>query len=266
MLRSLKELERYKVTATDGEIGHVVDFLLDDQHWTVRYLVVETGSFFNERRVLITPISFRQLDWSTKQFHVSLTKDKVKNSPNVDVDKPVSRQRERDYYGYYEYPLYWADSGLWGMSAYPGALATARYYDKSAANAENVGDVHLRSVNEVRGYHVRGTDDAIGHIENFIVDDETWEVRYLVVDTSNWWFGRKVLIAPRWASHVSWEERSVNVDMNRQSIRNSPEWSPTVAINREYESRLHTHFGRAAYWDDSRRAVPVPPAQQQHRT
>jgi sporulation protein YlmC with PRC-barrel domain len=261
MLRSLKELERYKVNATDGHIGSVVDFLLDDQRWTVRYLVVETGSFFSERRVLITPISFRQVDWSTKQFHLALTMDKVKSSPNVDVDMPVSRQHERDYYGYYGYPYYWADAGLWGMSAYPGALATSRWYDASVENAENASDIHLRSVNEVRGYTIQGSDEEIGHVDDFIVDDESWEVCYLVVDTSNWWFGRKVLIAPRWATRVSWEERIVHVNMNRQQITNSPEWSPTVAINREYETRLHKHYGRPAYWDDAARRVQAPAAE-----
>jgi sporulation protein YlmC with PRC-barrel domain len=261
MLRSLKELERYKVNATDGNIGSVVNFLLDDQRWTVRYLVVETGSFFSERRVLITPISFRQVDWATKQFHLALTMDKVKGSPNVDIDMPVSRQHERDYYGYYGYPYYWADSGLWGMSAYPGALATSRWYDASVENAETSGDIHLRSVNEVRGYTIQGSDEAIGHVDDFIVDDESWEVCYLVVDTSNWWFGRKVLIAPRWATRVSWEERIVHVNMNRQQITNSPEWSPTVAINREYETRLHKHYGRPAYWDDAARRVQAPAAE-----
>jgi len=261
MLRSLKLLERYKVNATDGDIGSVVDFLLDDQHWTVRYLVVDTGSFFSERRVLITPVSFRQVDWSTKQFHVALTMDKVKSCPNVDVDKPVSRQHERDYYGYYGYPYYWGDSGLWGMSAYPGALATVRRYDASVENLEDAGDIHLRSINEVRGYNIQGNDEAIGHVDDFIVDDETWEIHYLVVDTSNWWFGRKVLIAPRWATRVSWEERNVHVNMNRQQITNSPEWTPTVAINREYETRLHKHYGRPTYWNDAAQRVHAPAAQ-----
>jgi len=264
MLRSLRELERYKVSATDGEVGSVADFLLDDDHWTVRYLVVETGGFFAERRVLITPISFRQVDWSTKQFHLTLTQERVKSSPNVDADKPVSRQHEMDYYGYYSYPYYWADAGLWGASAYPGTLATSGWYDASAVNAKYAGDIHLRSVNEVRGYDIQGSDEAIGHVEDFIVDDETWEVQYLVVDTSNWWFGRKVLIAPRWANAVSWEKRNVQVGLNRQQIMNSPEWSPTVAINREYEARLHKHYGRQAYWDDSKRRIQEPASQRHH--
>ncbi len=256
MLRSLKELERYKVSATDGNIGSVVNFLLDDERWTIRYLVVETGSFFDERQVLITPIAFRQVDWSMKLFHLALTMDQVKSSPNIAVDKPVSRQKEEQYAVYYGYPNYWGSLGLWGMGGFPSALLTSLPYAASAENSKNSGDVHLRSVNEVRGYHIQGSDEAIGHVEDFIVDDETWEICYLVIDTSNWWFGRKVLIAPRWATRISWEERTVCINMNRQSIMNSPEWSPTVAINREYETRLHKHYDRPAYWNDGAEATP----------
>ena len=107
MLRSLKNLERYKVSATDGDIGSVVNFLIDDTRWTVRYLVVDTGGFFGGRQVLVTPISFHQVDYSEERFRLSLTMDKIKNSPSIDLDRPVSRQAERDYYGYYGYPYYW---------------------------------------------------------------------------------------------------------------------------------------------------------------
>ena len=117
MLRSLKDPERYAVNATDGDIGSVVDFLLDDERWTVRYLVVKAGGFFSGREVLISPAFFREPDWSTQRFHLALTRDKVKNSPDVDVDKPVSRQFEHDYYRYYNYPYYWGSAGLWGTGA-----------------------------------------------------------------------------------------------------------------------------------------------------
>lgn len=249
MLRSLKDLEHYMVSATDGEIGKVVNFLLDDERWIVRYLVVETGGFLDGRRVLISPISFRKAEWSTHRFHLALTRDKIKSSPGIDVDEPVSRQRERDYYGYYGYPYYWGYSGLWGTGTYPGFLAAGAYPPAPAESAEKTsGDIHLRSAHEVRGYHVQGSDEAVGHVEDFIVDDESWEVRYLVIDTRNWWFGKKVLVAPHWVSTVSWEQRKVYVDMSRQAIKGSPEWDPTAAVNREYETRLYDYYGRPVYW------------------
>jgi hypothetical protein len=141
---------------------------------------------------------------ASRRFHLALTVDKIKNSPSIDTDKPVSRQHEQDYFGYYGYPYYWGGAGPWGTGIYPAMLAKGALPEAPDDSAP--GDVHLRSAREIRGYHIQGSDEAIGHLDDLIVDDETWEVRYLVVDTSNWWFGKKVLVAPHWASSVSWEE------------------------------------------------------------
>lgn len=254
MLRSLKELERYTVGASDGDIGKVVDFFLDDEHWAVRYLVAEIGGVFAARRVLISPIFFQRADWSTQRFELALTMEKIENSPSVDVDKPVSRQHERDYYGYYGYPYYWGYAGIWGMGGYPASLAAGERI-QARSDAEEPGDVHLRSAREVRGYHIQGRDEAIGHVEDFIIDDETWQVRYLIVDTRNWWPGKRVLIAPGWASRVSWDEGKVYVDLSRQAIKDSPEWIETAPINRELEVHLYDYYGRPAYWDTDDRAA-----------
>ena len=267
MLRSLKDLERYSVVATDGDIGSVANFLLDDLHWTIRYLVAETGGFFEERRVLISPISLRQADWSTRRLHVALTRDKVKKSPSIDVDKPVSRQHEQDYYRYYGYSYYWGFPGLWGMGAYPGLLAAGRWNDAPDERADETGDVHLRRASEVRGYHVQGSDEAFGHMEDFIVDDENWQVRYLVIDTSNWWFGKKVLVAPHWASRISWEKSKIYVDLSRQAIKDSPEWNAIAAVDREYEARLYDYYRRSVYWgsnDQPAAGVAQPHPSESH--
>ncbi len=262
MLRSLKDLEHYTVSATDGDVGTVVNFLFDDERWVVRHLVVETGGFWDGRRVLVSPISFREADWATERFQLGLTRDKIKNGPSVDTDKPVSRQHEQQYFGYYGYPYYWGYSGLWGAGMYPGLLASTGP-GPARAPAEGVAkpdaDVHLRSINEVRGYHIAGTDESIGHIDDFIVDDETWEVRYLVIDTKNWWFGKKVLIAPHWASRISWLERTVHVELSRQAVKDSPEWNPGAGVNRAYETRLYDYYGRPVYSDRSTRVdLPRP--------
>jgi sporulation protein YlmC with PRC-barrel domain len=265
MLRSLKSLEHYKISATDGELGKVADFLLDDERWIVRYLIADTGGFFGGRRVLVSPISFREIEWPTSRFHLALTMEKIKNSPDIDVDKPVSRQYERDYLGYYGYPSYWGYSGMWGMGTSPGLLADGTM-NKPAVDtvATRPSDVHLRSADEIRGYHVQGSDEAIGHVEDFVVDDETWAIRYLVIDTRNWWFGKKVLISPRWASGIRWAERTVDIDLSRQAIKSSPEWDPNALIDREYENRLHSYYGRPPYWVDERPPTESPNRPQSH--
>jgi len=241
----MKALEGYTVSATDGDIGTVVNFLLDDEHWTVRYLIVMTSGLFEGSQVLITPISFRHVDWSTHRFELTLTKAKVRDSPSVHVDKPVSRQHEWNYYRYYQYPHYWEHPGLWGMGAHPELLATGGWKGEPV---ERPADVHLRSAREVRGYRIQGSDHKIGYVEDFIVDDETWEVRYLVVNTRNWWFGKKVLVSPRWANRVSWEENQVYLDITRDALKHCPEWHASAGVNREYEARLYDYYGRPVYW------------------
>jgi hypothetical protein len=249
MLRSLKELERYTVNATDGDLGSVANFLFDDEKWAIRYLVVKTGNFFDERRVLVSPISFRKVDWAKGVFHLALTMDQIKGSPGLDADRPVSRQHERNYSDYYGYPYYWGTMGVWGSGYYPALLgARPRNGAPPALPDDKPGDVHLRSAADVRGYDLRGTDDGIGFVADFIVDDETWELRYLVVDTSHWWWGKKVLVAPDWATQVSWSDRKISLDLTRDAIKNSPEWNTETAVGREYETRLYGHYGRKAYW------------------
>lgn len=233
MLRSLKDLERYTVSATDGEIGRVVDFFVDDERWTVRYLIVETGGLFDRRQVLISPISFRQVEWATRRFALELTRHKVQSSPSVETDKPVSRQYEWEYLRYYGYPYYWGRSGLWGSGAHPNLLATARWTNEPFEASASPTDIHLRSAGEMRGYHIQGSDGDMGHVQDFLVDDETWEVRHLVIDTSNWWFGKKVLVAPKWTSRISWGEGIVYVNLSRQAVRSSPDWATVASDHRE---------------------------------
>jgi len=266
MLRSLNELERCQVSATDGEIGTIRDFLLDNDQWTVRYLVVATSGFCDRQQVLISPISFRRVDWTTKQFHLALMKDTIKMSPNIDANKPVSRRDERDYSGYYGYPAYWGDSGLWGRSDYPGSLAADKWREMFVRNVENSADVRLWSAVEIRGFRIYASDDAIGDVEDLIIDDQTWEVRFIIVDTSSWWSGEKVLVAPKWAARIGWDEKKVYLDLPRQLIKNCPHWNMTLDVNREYQTQLYEHYGRTLpgnHWNQTlgSRASRIPTSQ-----
>jgi uncharacterized protein YifN (PemK superfamily) len=255
MLRSLNYLEQYMVIATDGDVGNVVDFLLDDEYWFIRYLVVDTGAFLNRHDVLISPISFSEVEGPIQRFHVNLTKEKVKSSPTVDTHKPVSRQQEEELHNYYGYPPYWGDDnlGMIGSMALPSLAAVGDGREFIPPRVHQLGDIHLRSAKEVRGYDIQASDESIGHVDDYIVDDDIWEIRYLVIDTSNWWFGKRVLVAPRWASRIDWEQRSVHVDMSRQAIKDSPLYDSSVTLNREYETRLHGHYGEQGYWNKSDR-------------
>jgi hypothetical protein len=249
MLRSVKEIYNYLLEAEDGEIGQCKDFLFDDERWAVRYMVADTGKWLPGRRVLISPISLGKPDWSAKLFQVKLTKEQIENSPPLDSDAPVSKQYESNWFDYYGYSYYWRGTGVWGTDPYPGDLFLQKKEDKQMNPDTSEGDPHLRSAIEVTGYHIQAKDDQVGHVEDFILDDETWILRYMVVDTRNWLPGRKVLVTPSWIDSVDWEEYKVSVDLTRDQVQNSPEYDPSAPVNRKNEERLYDFYGRPKYWD-----------------
>jgi uncharacterized protein YrrD len=265
MLRSLNDMEKYSIRATDGDIGQVKDFYFDDVAWVIRYLVVETGSWLASKKVLISPISIHAPDWVQHVLPVRITKDQVKKSPDIDTDKPVSLQYQHQYHDYYGYPYYWGGDGIWGGGLYPTALmpgyvhgddaVARRAAEEAYAKAERLrhrnDDPHLRSCKAVVGYHIHASDGEIGHVESLIVDQDTWAIRYFVINTSNWWVGHKVLIAPQWISGVHWQNQTVAVDMTREAVRSSPAFLSTAEMNRSQEVGLYTHYGRTRYWAES---------------
>ncbi|NDP40392.1 MAG: PRC-barrel domain containing protein [Rhodoferax sp.] len=266
MLHQTKDLQNLSIGATDGAIGDVTDFYFDDDAWVIRYLVVDAGSWLSSRKVLISPIATGKPDWEHKRLPVSLTREQVKNSPDIDTNMPVTRQHETDYLDYYSYPYYWGGLGLWGRGGYPNMLLPeyAGYGSDPAARAEvdaaqartearqrqieSESDPHLRSCNSVVGYHIEASDGEIGHVQGMLVDDESWAIRYLVVNTSNWWLGHDVLVAPQWVKSVSWAEQIVAVDLTRDALKQAPIYDPTLPLAREMEIAVYQHYGRAGYW------------------
>jgi hypothetical protein len=211
--------------------------------------VAETGSWLFNRKVLISPFALGEVDVSRERLNVTLTKKQVEKSPGIDTDKPVSRQHETLYLDYYSYPYYWVGPDLWGPMAYPRLSdADQRRNEKACAKREEANDLHLRSANKVTGYHIEATDGDIGHVEDFIIDGETWEIRYMFVATQNWWPGKKVLIVPQWIDRVSWDDSRVYVDLSRETIKNAPEYHPE-AFSRKYEEALYDHYKRQKYWE-----------------
>jgi hypothetical protein len=253
MLRSIKKIHNYVLQAEDGEIGRCKDLLFDDHLWTIRYMVADTGKWLPGRQVLLSPISFGEPDWISKIFPIRLTKEKIEEAPGLDEDAPVSRQHEILWNRYYGWPYYWAGPYTWGTVTYPGMLYNNALQEtmknEEEKEEEDSGDDHLRSFHEVKGYHIQATDDEVGHVVDFIVDDETWVIRYIEIDTRNWLPGKKVLLSPDWIESVDWAENKVKVALTREKIKDSPEYDPSSLVNREYEIRLYDFYGRPKYWE-----------------
>jgi hypothetical protein len=233
--------------ASDGELGEVKDAYFDDHLWTARYLVVDTGGWLEERRVLISAISVENIDWEKRSVSVRLTRQQVKVCPNIDTDKPVSRQQEADFLGHYGYPSYWEGPFAWGTTSSPCPISRPTplaVNDIPAEHRSVVLDSHLRSAREVRSYQLQATSSFIGHVDDFLVDDESWAMRYIVVDARD----KHVVISREWITLVDWAERLVTVDVMPDTVRRAPEYSPAIEYSRLHETSLHRHYQRPGYW------------------
>lgn len=253
MFVHLKDLEGLKIAAEDGEIGHVADVYVDDHQWVVRYVVVTTGSWLFGKKVLISPNAVSRIDWSGGAICVTLSKEQVRNSPDIDTDRPISRQQEAEYHLYYNFPPYWGGVALWGRYDQPGEVADAT--DEAAAKQDSKygakWDSHLRSAKEVRGYRVQATDGEVGHIDTFLMEPPTWAIRYLVINTGGWLSRHEVLFIPKLVDRLSWADARVTVNTSKELLEHAPEYHPGHAIDRKTEEALFQHYTAHPYWEES---------------
>ncbi len=255
MLRRAEEIYGLTIEAADGDAGHVQDVYFDDQEWIVRYIVADTGGWLGGRRVLLSPFTVRGVDWDNGRLQVGLTKSQVEHSPDIDLDKPVSKQQVVELHEYYGWPAYWGGSAMVGTATpgvYPMILAAANQVEEEmkeqGPSEKHRGDPHLRSARAVTGYDIDALDGEIGHLEDYFVDDKDWIIRYLLVDTRDWLLGREVLISPTWIERVNWAETAVHVALTQAQVEASPEYDAEEPPGREYEVLLHRHYGYPGYW------------------
>lgn len=248
MLRSYKSLQNLTLAARDGEIGATHDLLFDDQAWIVRYLVADTSRWLPGRKVLLAPQVITSAGATSQTVSVDLTRTQIKSSPPIDTDQPVSRQQEVKLHQHYQWTSYWANPGL-GVSPMPAPGTVAMPAPSVPTLAGNSGDPHLRSAREVIGYRVEARDGRLGPVVGLIIDDESWIVRYLLIDTRAWLPGKKVLVAPEWkVGRFHWGNQTVTVGLTCDKVRSCPEYDPDTLITRDYESRLYDHYGEPGYW------------------
>jgi hypothetical protein len=250
MLWDVSKFVGYSIEAYDGQLGTVSDVLLDDEKWALRWLVVDTGNWLPGRRVLLPLSALGQPDPTLRKFPVKLTMQQVKSSPEDATDLPVSRQMEARIFDSYAMDPYWG-SGLVPIShAVADAVVdplrvvgTVPREDIGADVLLHDGDPRLRSAGVVTGYHIDASDGQIGHIEDFLVDTTDWRIRYLKIDTQNWWPGEQVLISPRSVRNINWAERLVHLDVSRQRVKDSPHYDPLMTVDGAYEEKFTAYYG-----------------------
>ena len=203
MLWNASAIKTYMIDASDGPLGTVSDLLFEDAGWAVRWVVADLGTALASRKVLLPLSALGRPDSVHRRVPVSLTLRQISDSPDADAALPVSRQD----------------------------------------GAPDGGDPHLRSASAVTGYYIRATDGDIGHVEDLLIDDTAWDVRYIIIDTRNWWAGEKVLISPHSASQIDWQEKLISLDVSRQKVKDSPRYEPNRAVDGDYNEKFFTYYG-----------------------
>lgn len=244
MLHHLRDLKGYEVVGADHAVGAIYDFLFDEGDWIVRYVVIDTGGWLSGRRLLLSAAAVDRIDETNGRIHFSMTREQIENGPPLESADSISRNYEAELASYYGWPEYWGARAMETAAVGPPPVPAHR----AGTAKRNAHGADLRSVNAVSSYDLHGLDGRIGKVKDFLCEDYEWCIRYIVVDTGGWLTGRLVLVSPTWIDDVDWRAMRVHLELTRAQIEASPECDPSVAPAREYEERLHQHYGRERYW------------------
>jgi hypothetical protein len=222
MLQDLRHLHGAKLGAKDGEIGHVKDFYFDDQSWSVRYVVADTGSWLSGRQVLLSPHAFathafQATDEPVPLLQVNLSRKRIEESPSIDEHRPVSRQHESEYYRYYGLPVYWADGGMGMFDAVPLPILSVDTAEL-ALKPKHAEDPHLRSTDAVTGYHVHAIDGEVGRVAGFMVSGD-WVIRELMIESGHWYSSKPLLIRTSNVTRISYQDSTLFVNLSLEDLR-----------------------------------------------
>lgn len=246
MLIAYSRVKNTVLKGTDDKVGTIADVLIDGETWDIRYFVADSGIWLPGRQFLIAPAAVGDCDWHDHTAHVSINREKMETSPGLDRAAPVSRRMERALAVHYGWPTYWYGGALGPPATVPPAPELATSDRQPIADEDDLPN--LRSASELCGYYIAASDGDLGHIEDLIVDDQSWRIRYVAIDTKNWLPGRKVLIAPDWISDLSWSDATASVDLTQEKIKQAPPYIATQPINRDFEDHLYDFYGRERYW------------------
>jgi len=237
MLRSFNQLYGHTMAASEGEIGSVLDFYFDDEEWAIRYVVADSGNWLSGRRVLLSPHAFGDLYADGDSLLVNLSRKQIEESPSIDTHKPVSRQYEEEYFGYYGWPTYWKEPGMQGAVGLPVAPPPHLFSLAVETADHRIGigdDPHLRSSKDILGYHVHSIDEAIGHVTDFTFDDKTWKILQVIIETGHWYAGRKISLGPEHVKRISYEDSTVFVNVSKQSLIDAAETATPKVVRHDF--------------------------------
>ncbi len=237
MLRSMKELFGYSVAAIDGSLGKLEDFLFDERSHDLRYLVADTGGWFDRRHLLVAPAAFGHTHWPARDFPVRISREQAAASPALVADAALSRRHEVALHSFFEWMPYW----LSHSNGVPTAHVAAPDGGDEAAPS-------LCRAARLIGYQAQGTDSEIGHVVDFLIDDDQWKVRDVIVDTESWGEPRTVIVSMALFRGIDAAAEKLLVGLTARLVRECPVFDPQAIAGSRSEVVFHDYLGRPRSW------------------
>lgn len=241
MLHSARNLEGFTVAASDGTLGKIEDVLVDDERWAIRYFAVQASGLPDQRRVLISPLSIRDIDWPNMTIRLKTSREQIARSPQIDTSRPVTREHEHALHRFYDFSPYWSGPELWGYSIVAPILESRSYTDHVINKVRDDAQSHLCSGKSLLEMHVQATDGEVGKLQNSLFEDRDWGVRYLVVSAASWMRDCDVLIAPQRIERANWDERILYVAASRRELEVSEEYDSLSPPEEKDRGELYRH-------------------------
>jgi len=206
----------FSLSATNGEVGKIEEIYFDDRNWVIRYLVVKTGNWLSGRKVLISPEAFDRARWNDETFPVHLTKEQILNSPDVNTDRPLSSKHIASINKYFLWQTF-IDDGFYA----PAHCDLPDVTENAETDNQSEDHVHVRSTRQTKGFRIHAKDGEIGYVSDFIVSDEDWKMKYLVVAAKNIFGDRKILISIRDIRETKWASSDIYLDISVHAVEQS---------------------------------------------
>ncbi|MFG6120272.1 PRC-barrel domain-containing protein [Thalassobacillus sp. B23F22_16] len=260
MLYFASTLKNYNIQAKDGELGKVKDLYFDDRKWTVRYLVADTRKWLPGKKVVVSPSGVKAVDTEEQVIHVENNKEDIRNNAALEEKQDFSYEKEMELSDTFGWKQYWTGEFLWGgyLTPMDPMEEPARAAEPQTTKEPPINDnVHgrndkLRSTENIKGEFkhgvVHGENGKIGYIKDITIDEDTWRIRYLLVDTSEWSTKERVLLSPDWLQSVDWLANDFYIDLKLETIEEGPNYEKDQRVTKEFEEIIYQKYRKEPYW------------------
>lgn len=199
MLRSVKNLHFSPVLGLDGIIGDIDRFYFHEKGWSIVYFVVTGKDKFNGKTVLLPVELFQSFDWQSHELYVHVNDEQIALSPEIPDRLPEVKASELQL----EKRFGWKSDTL--------HIGKANRNDSGKKIKSWDASGNLVSTKTLLGLMLKAEDKRIGVIDDMAVDENTWQIRFLISHPHDHIAPRRLIVYPGWIKHISWVRKKIEL-------------------------------------------------------